>query len=104
MIFVAIQLFLLGSQIQKGNEKLVPRSIPEHILEEDRVMFFRLFGNKILTLCFVTLGLGLVSLFLTKPTTLPAIFILIMVVYTILREVLLYRGYKKRWEQRKGGA
>ena len=96
MIFIGIQLFLLGSQIQRGNTRLLTASIRENIREKDMVMFCRLFGNKILTLCFVTSGVGIVCLFLKKSTLLPPVFIAVMVLYTLIREAVLYRQYKTK--------
>ncbi|MCI7326092.1 hypothetical protein [Hornefia butyriciproducens] len=96
MIFIGIQLFLLGSQIQRGNTRLLTASVRENIPEKEMVMFCRLFGNKILTLCFVTLGVGVVCLFLKQSTMLPPVFIIVMALYTAAREALLYRQYRKK--------
>ena len=53
MILMVIQLFVVGSQIQRGNASMVPAFFLKKIPEEQRPMYCRYFGNRFLLLAII---------------------------------------------------
>ncbi|MDD6816050.1 MAG: hypothetical protein PUE84_06360 [Firmicutes bacterium] len=84
MILTVIQLFVLGSQIQRGRASWIPAGFLKQIREEHLSMYCRKFGNHLLTLAIIAgicawLSLTAASVSLTPVLLFGAGIVLVMV-------------------------
>ena len=96
MILMVIQLFILGSQIQRGRAAWIPAGFLKKIPEAALPMYCRKFGNHLLTLAIIAGTCAWLSL------TAPAVTLTQVILFgagIVLVMVLIVMDTKRHMEQ-----
>lgn len=94
MLFIALQLFVIGSVIQRGKSSWIPERMLANI--NNLPGYCKLFGNRLILLCFIAVVCGIWALNIGAYSLKPIIAFGVGMIVVIALFVLDHHKFRKQ--------